>query len=308
LGVCGLLATAGCSGGGGSAAPAPTAAPSATPAAHDLASYQLFMMGSADGDPAGSQLYGVHLNPVSLDRLTTDTRIRSFAADADHLVVAFADGQVDKLAQVTSAGDLTPIPGLGQPDGTYPMLRDGVLSYGDADGDAATGSHRYYAWNLAGQRKTLLFSSTFDEHPKPAADGRFVLTEARPDGSAVLVVRDGKAEVRRVPLKVGVGAVRVGRDYAAATTLGASSAAAAALPDGLLLVNLATGKTTAVPGLMVLCWSPDGTRLLTVRIGATNDTQLVLLDPTQPEAPQQVLQTLPLPVFEGVWVRGELPS
>jgi hypothetical protein len=208
---------------------------------------------------------------------------------------------------VSSSGELTPIPGLGQPDGLYPMLRDGVLYYGDAEGATAADRYRYYAWNLAGQRKTLLFSSAVNQRPKPAEGGRVVLTEKGASGKDTLVVRDAAGEVARYPLKTTVGAVRVGRDFAAASTLGGGSAGAV-LPDGLLLVNLATGRTTAVPGLMVLCWSPDGTRLLAVRIGTTDETRLVLVNPKQPEAPQQPFDTIPFPMFEGVWVRGHAPA
>jgi hypothetical protein len=121
-----------------------------------------------------------------------------------------------------------------------------------------------------------------------------------------------KGEVRRYPLTVRTGAVRVGRDYAAATVVEAKDAHTTGLPDGLILVNLATGKTTRVPDSLVLCWSPDGTRLLVVRlVGAadgTQQTQLALVDPAEPHAAPQTVATVPFPVYEGEWVRGDVPT
>jgi hypothetical protein len=276
--------------------------------AHDFASYDLFMAGTGTGDPAETQLYGLHFSPFSIDRLSTDNRTRAFAADATHLLATFADGQVNKLAQVTSTGELAPIPGLGEPDALYPMLRDGVLYYGAADGDSTADPYRYHAWDLAGQHQTSLFSYGAGEYPKPAGDGRFALTRGNADGTDDLVVRDAKGQVARYPLHKKVGAVRVGQDYVAATT----EAGGKSLPDGLILVNLTTGKTTKVPTELVLGWSPDGTRLLTVQLAiAADDTQvsrLALVDPAKPDAPPQVVGTIPFPVYEGVWVRGEPAS
>jgi hypothetical protein len=106
------------------------------------------------------------------------------------------------------------------------------------------------------------------------------------------------------PLNVAVDADRVGRDYAALTTV----SGAKSLPNGLVLVDLGTGKTARVPGVTVVCWSPDGTRLLGERLTASGQTQLVLVDPTTPGATPRPIGTVPFPMFEGVWVRGEPPA
>jgi hypothetical protein len=301
LGVCALLVPAGC----GSGSPSPAAAPTPTPTAigRDLASYDLFMMGSAQKASADSELYGIRFNPFRIERITTDKRIENFGADDQHLVAATRDGQVDELSEVTGSGELAPIPGLGQVRGSSPSLRDGRLYYRNAEGDAATGQYGYFSWDFAKETNAQLFNTPKDERPIPAPGGRFVLTRAQ-GGKEQLVVRDGKGELSRFPLPVAVDADRVGRDYAALTTV----AGAKALPTGLVLVHLATGKTARVPGVFVFCWSPDGTRLLAGRLTATEETQLVLVDPAKPDATPTAIGTIPFPVYEGVWVRGEPPS
>jgi hypothetical protein len=295
-----LLITAGCSGGGSQAAATPT--PTAT--GRDLATYDLFMMGSAQKQSGDAELYGIRFNPLRIDPITTNKRIETFGADGQHLVAATRDGQIDELSEVTGAGELAPIPGLGQVRGSSPSLRDGRLYYRNAEGDAATGEYGYFVWDFATEASAQLFNASKDERPVPAPGGRFVLTRAGEGGNKQVVVRDGKRELAHFPLNVQVDVDRVGRDYAALTTVSGVKS----LPNGLILVNLVTGKTARVPGVMVVCWSPDGTRLLGERLTASDETQLVLVDPGKPDATPTAVGTVPFPMFEGVWVRGDVPS
>jgi hypothetical protein len=301
LGVCALMVASGC----GSGSPSPAApTPTRTATGRDLASYDLFMTGSAQKESADSELFGIRFNPFRIDRITTNKRIETFGADDQHLVAATREGQVDQLSEVTGSGELAPIPGLGQVRGSSPSLRDGRLYYRNAEGDAATGEYGYFSWDFARETSAQLFNTPKDERPIPAPGGRFVFARADKGGKEQLVVRDGKGELSHFPLPVEVDADRVGRDYAALTT----AAGAKGLPDGLILVNLASGKTARAPGVLVFCWSPDGTRLLAGRLTAAEETQLVLVDPTKPDATPTVIGTVPFPVYEGVWVRGEPPS
>ncbi len=69
-----------------------------------------------------------------------------------------------------------------------------------------------------------------------------------------------------------------------------------------------TGKTTRTPGLQLICWSPDGTRLLARRTTSPTDSQLVLLDPAKPSAAVDVADVPGLTIYSGAWVRGEVPA
>jgi hypothetical protein len=296
-----LMVCAGCSGSGSQAA---TATPSVTPLTHDLSSYDAFVVGSAEDNPLFSDLYGIRFSPYTVDRITTDKRISSLGADEQHLMVAAGDEQIDKLAQVTGSGDLVPIPGLGRPHAYSPSLRDGVMYYSDAEGDDATGENRYFAWDLTRRAKKLLFSSKDDVAPVPASGGRLVLTKADKTGKDELLVRDASGQLTHLPVKARLGVDSVGRDFVAAATLVGGDSNSDPKADGLILVTLKTGKAKRVPGLLVVCWSPDGTRLLAMRTGTTTSTQLVLVDLAAPDAPPLALQTLPFATYEGVWVRG----
>jgi hypothetical protein len=301
VGTCALLATAGCGAGGDAQA---AATPTPTTPGRDLTSYDLFMTGSAQKESADAELYGIRFNPFRIDRLTTNKQIQAFGADGQHVVAATRVGDVDELSEVTGQGELAPIPGLGQVRGSAPSLRDGRLYYRNAQGDAATGQYGYFVWDFAHQTSAQLFNASMDERPVPAAGGRFVLTRDGAGGMKELVVRDGRGELSRFPLNVAVNADRVGRDYAALTTVSGVKA----LPNGLVLVNLVTGKIDRVPGVLVVGWSPDGTRLLGERRTPAGPTQLVLVDPAKPAATPTAIGTVPFPLFEGVWVRGEPAS
>lgn len=74
--------------------------------------------------------------------------------------------------------------------------------------------------------------------------------------------------------------------------------------DGFALLDASNGKVKRVAGYQILCWSPDGTRLLAKRPGDATNTQLLLLDPAHPAAPIPVHDVPGLVIFGADWVRG----
>jgi hypothetical protein len=141
----GLVIVAGCSGSGARDA---AVAPAVTAMARDLLSYDAFVLGSADNNPLSSDIYGIRFTPLTIDRITTNKRVSSLGADANHLLVAAGDEDIDKLAEVTGSGELLPIPGLGRPHAFSPALRAEVMYFDDSEGDRASGINRYFAWDL----------------------------------------------------------------------------------------------------------------------------------------------------------------
>ncbi len=132
---------------------------------------------SAENDPLFADVYGIRFAPFAIERITTDKRVSSLGADEKHVMVAAADQDVDRLAQVTGAGALNPVPGLGRPFAYTPTLRDGVMYFDDAQGQKSKGEYRYFSWNLRTQKKTLLFQSVKNlGSAQPFGDGRFLVS------------------------------------------------------------------------------------------------------------------------------------
>jgi hypothetical protein len=134
-------------------------------------------------------------------------------------------------------------------------------------------------------------------------DGRIVLitTDKRDEDQIAIRSRSGK--LTQFPIHGTTSLVRPGRAFIAATLSGAGDRGGDKT-EATVLVDPATGKTTRIPGLQAICWSPNGTQLLARRTGDLTDSQLVLLDPAHPEAPLR-LATIPgLAIFSGSWVRG----
>jgi hypothetical protein len=271
---------------------------------HDLASYDVFVLASADNTPAAADVYAIRFNPFAVDRITTDKRISSVGADDQHVVVAAGDEQIDKLAQVTGAGDLQPVPGLGRPHAFTPYLVDGVMYYRDVDDRGPKDQYRYFAWDLEKQTNKMLFQSSSDlGAAKPMADGRIVLVTADKQGQDQVALRSKSGKLTQFPLHGITALVRPGRSFIAAT-VSAAGDQGGDKTQGTVLVDPVTGKTTRIPGLQAICWSPNGTQLLARRTGDLTDSQLVLLDPRHPETPL-TLATIPgLAIFSGAWVRG----
>ncbi|HEY3604295.1 MAG TPA: hypothetical protein VGL04_06455, partial [Sporichthyaceae bacterium] len=249
---------AGCSGGGSSAA---TVAPAATSGVRDLTSYDAFVLGSVENNPAAADVYGIKFDPFTVDRITSGKRVSSLGADGKHVMVAAADEDIDKLAEVAGSGELLPVSGLGRPFAYSPTLRDGVMYYADAQGDKAKGPNRFFAWDFEKRTNKLLFASKDDlGAPTPLADGRLVLDEADDNGNDKVVIRTKKGKLTSFPIGGDASNGPVGADWLAATLVGVGDKFGDK-PEALVFLNLKTGKTKRVSGLEAICWSPDGTRL-----------------------------------------------
>lgn len=268
----------------------------------DLASYDAFVLASAQNNPMFADVYAIRFTPFSIDRITTDKRASSIGADEKYVVVAAADEQIDKLAIVTSSGALKPIPGLGRPSAYTPTLRNGVMYYDDAQGDEARGENRFFTWDLSTRTKKLLFRTNEElGGAAPAGGGRLLLGKANEDRNDEVILRSRSGKLTRFPVGTGVGHTQIGRGLIAVTLIGPDEK-----HEALLLLDPKTGKSRRLPGLELLCWNPSGTRLLARRTGDTTESRLVLLDPARPDAPTEVTTVPGLSIFGGVWVRGDL--
>lgn len=277
------------------------------PAVRDLNTYDVFVQASAEDNPLFADLYGIRFAPFVVDRITTGKRISTMGADAKHLVVAAADGDVDRLAMVTGAGELQPIPGLDRPYGFSPDVIDGVLYYEDIDPEGVKDENRFFAFDLNNGAKKLLFRSAKEYNQlKPLSGGRLLMVADGGDGSAQVTIRSKSGDQTRYTLGGQGGAGDLGRDWFAGT-LGSPDDNFGGTIEALVLLDPDTGRMKRVPDLQVLSWNPDGTRLLARRAGTGNDSRLVLLDPNKPEAAVDVLTVPGLTIYDAVWVRGDAP-
>ncbi|MGQ0466129.1 MAG: hypothetical protein ACT4QG_12490 [Sporichthyaceae bacterium] len=281
-----------------------TAAAQATPVARDLASYDAFVLASAENNPLFADVYGLRFDPLVAERITVDKRVSSLTADDERVLVAAADQDVDRPAQVTGTGELLPIPGLGRPFAYTPYLRDGVMYYHDAQGEETTGKFRYWAWDLAKRQQSSLFRSKKDlASAHPLGEGRFMVRVPPDSQGDRLAVRNRSGKLTEFGLGGNVSDVLPGRDYFAATLVGEGDRFGDT-PESLVLVDAKSGEHRRVPGLQVVAWNPDGTRLLARRIAAAGQSELVLLDPANPAEPVEVGTVPDLTIYTGTWVRG----
>jgi hypothetical protein len=297
-----LTLPSGCGGGSGAVAAISTAP---TVAARDLASYDVFLLASTANSVSTADVYAIRFNPFVVDRITTDKRISSMSADGRHVVVAAGDEQIDKLAEVTGAGELQPIAGLGRPHAFTPYLSEGVLYYRDVDAHGPKDRYRFFAWNLADQTQKLLFESADNfGGAKPMMGGGITYLRADRADQDNIAIRSHTGQVTEFPLHGITSLVRPGRSLIAAT-LGAAGDGGGDKPEALVLLDPATGTIKRIAGLQAVGWNPDGTMLLARRIGTPTDSELVLLDPAHPDAPVRVATVPGLSIFSGSWVRGE---
>lgn len=291
--VLALGLAAGC-GGGGDATPAAQS----SPGTRNLAQYDAFVLASPENDAATADVYGIRFDPFTVDRITSDKAVSSLGADEQHVIVAAADQQVDKLAEVTGAGELAPIGGLGRPVGYSPTVRDGLIYFDDAEGVRGD-RFRFFTFDLAKQSKKLVYSSAEDlGAPKPMADGRLLVTVAGKDGDS-LAIRDKNGKLTALPTLGDIAVVRPGAKYVAVTLVRGGKDGAS---QALLLFDPHTGEKQIIPDLQMVAWSPDGKQFLARRTEDPNESRLVVLDPTKEPVE---LGTVPnLSIYGGTWVRG----
>jgi hypothetical protein len=283
--------------------------PTPSAVARDLSTYDVFVLGSEENNPLFADVYGIRLEPFTVDRITTGKRVSSLGADEGTVIVAAADQDVDRLATVTGAGDLQPIPGLGRPHGFQPVVDQGVVYYQDIDDADRKDDHRFFAYDLAKQDKRLLFRTAEEVFGlAPLPDGRLMYGDPKDEQSGDLVLRSKSGSTKRYYIDGYVGgAGDAGRKWLAVTLVG-DEKVSGDRPVGLVLLDPATGKMKRVPDLQVIAWNPDGTRLLARRTTSTTDSALVLIDPAKPDS-QIDVHTIPgLAIFGGAWVRGTAPA
>lgn len=274
----------------------------------DLTTFDAFVLASADNNRLFADVYAISFDPFSIDRLTTDKRVSILAADKQRVVVAAADQDVDRLAEVNGDGEPVPVSGLERPFAYSPSLRDGVMYFHDAQGDANDGKFRYYSWDTASRTKTLLFGSAENfGSPVPLSNGRFLITTTGADGDDRLAVRSKSGKLRELIPSGDAVEIQPGRNMIALTLVGAGDQFGDK-PEALLLLDPETGKKTRVPGLQVVAWNPEGTKLLARRTDAPADSRLVLLDPAKPDPPMDVATVPGLVIYSGTWVRDDVPS
>lgn len=290
------LATAACGenadAGGGPAVDAPP-----------LHSFDVYAIGSADGNILEADLYGISLNPLRAHRVTEGKRISWISADSDTVVVAAGDQQIDKLGYIQEDGQIGPIPGLGRPAAYSPVIQpDGTIRYED-DGPGDDVITRYMSYDPDTSRTTVLFRTTRDMNlVGTSPEGRFlevIHNDAGPDAVA-LVSKSGDRRVFTVGKRIE-GPIP-GKDLIAIGSLGSPDPNAPA--TATIILDPTNGKTRSVDGWAPLTWTPDGTKLLVVRAGETRlpDAELAVLDPAEANNPQ-ILGTIPgLTFFQADWV------
>lgn len=297
-----LAALAGC---GSDDAAAPPSAPEAAPAAATaLNDYDLVVTASAENNTLFADVYGIRLNPLRADRITSGKRISFLDANAERMVVAAADGPTDRLAYVRIDGELEPIPGLGRPFAYTPsLLPDGTILYHDFIETSTGDVNRYRAWDPQRRSATTVFRSR-DEllGLTPGPGGRLALTRANRDGDT-LIVRNAGGKLREFALDLDGSYKCWGRTHIA-VTVNAGDSRFGDKPNGMLLVDPSNGSTTAVPGWQAIAWTADGSKLLARGTTDLASSELAFIDPASPSTPEAVGTIPDLAIYDGAWVHG----
>lgn len=283
----------------------PADRPATVDVALPLSAYDLVVIASAENNPLFADVYGVTLDPAMAYRVTTDKRISSLDANAQRIVVAAADGPADRLAYVTDTGELQPIPGLGRPFAYTPEFRDdGSIVFADLVGTDSTSTNRYLAWNERDREKRVLFRSEKELNgPTPGPDSSLAFLLYKETGDDAVVLREASGKMLTFPLNGDGGYVHWGRTFIAATLNGAGSEFGDKA-SGMVLIDPDTGEQTPVPGWQPIAWTADGERLLVRKAGDEANSELALLDPARPSAPEPVGTIPDLAIYTGAWVRG----
>jgi hypothetical protein len=292
-----LLAVVGCGGDSDDGA-APVAQIDAD--APPLSTFDVYAVGSTDGNVLFSDLYGIALNPLRAYRLSADKRVSWITANASAVAVAAADEQVDKLGLVQPGGGIAEIPGLGRPHAYSPEFQpDGTMRYEDlGTGDAIV--HRYMSYDPETQKTTVLFKTKDDTASIAAAgpDGGFLSVVQAPNRDDQILVMDFDGKKRAITIAPQIGSPVSGKGFIVSSVYRHGPDVPA---TDTAVVNPRTGKVRLIEGWAMLGISPDRTRFLAVRHSG-GDAELAVVDPANPGQPE-ILGTIPgLTLFMASWV------
>lgn len=305
-GVTLLAATlaAGCGGGGGGLER--VAGPPPPPiSGRAIADFELYVQASEESRILFADIYGLDLEPLTPHRLTSGKRISTMDANAEHIVVAAADGDIDRLGYLLDGGEIGPIPGLGRPYAFSPTFEtDGSILYSDyterEPGDA--GINRFFDWDpQTGKRKLLIKTPSDDVYgPVTGPMGQRAVL-GQPGRPNVIVIEDADGGKRSIRVPEDTGGLIWGARWIA---LGFSveDQKFGVLPTDLVLLDPESGERKRVDGWEPLTWTPDGTRLLVRKTADPTTSELALLDPNNPDDLEPV-GTLPnFTIYGAAWV------
>lgn len=300
------LALSGCGGPGQTAeetAPAVSSAP--------VDDFELYVLASAENNRLFADVYAITMGPLTTHRLTAGKRVSTMDATGDHIVVAAADGDVDRLGYVANGGGIVDIPGLGRPPGFRPRNDGGRILFSDfvLTGQKKIEVNRYFSFDPQTRKRTTLLTSRTDFYGPLPLSGELHGYGVEDKRAPRLLVKDGKRTVRSFPISSHTGDLFAGKQWLAVDLI--NDIGGFDLPSvGLDLLDPKTGETHHVDGWQPITWTPDGTELLVRRAGPGTDSELGLLDPSRPQAAPRPLGTIPhLVIYSGAWVqRGQAPT
>ncbi|MGQ0468107.1 MAG: hypothetical protein ACT4QG_22665 [Sporichthyaceae bacterium] len=281
-----------------------TRAESPPVSAAPVGSFELYVLASAENDRLFADVYAITMNPLAVHRLTAGKRVSTMDATTDRVVVAAADGDVDRLGYVADGGQIVDIPGLGRPPGYRPRHDEGRILYSDfvLSGSKKTEINRFFSFDPATGKRTTLLSSRKDLFGPLPLPGKLVGYATEERGAPRLLIKDGKREVRSFDLSADTGDLFAGKRWLA-VKLRKDVGGFDSQSVGLDLLDPKTGETRHVDGWQPITWTPDGTRLLARRVGSTTDSELALLDPDRLQTAPETLGTIPnLAIYSGAWV------
>lgn len=281
------------------AAPVPQVDADAPP----LNTFDIYLIGSADGNVLFADVYGVVLEPFRSYRLTADKRISAISANRKTVALAAGDEQIDKLGMLVAGGEIAPIPGLGRPHAFSPEFQpDGTLRFSDL-GPGEEIVNRYVSYDLETQKTTVLFKSKDEiEIDSAATGGGFFVVDRTQGRDSRLVLTSFKGAARPFSIAPSIGGAISGKRLVAVPVYSSADPDDPATDTAVL--NPKNDSVETIKGWAPLGWAPDGTRLLVVRTGmpALLDSELAVIDPANPDQPQ-ILGTIPgLTVYGASWV------
>lgn len=295
---------AGCGGGGGGlerVAEPPPPPVSGRP----IADFELYVSASEEANILFADVYGLDLEPLTPHRLTSGKRISTMDANAEHIVVAAADGDVDRLGYVVDGGEIGPIPGLDRPYAFSPTFEaDGDILYSDylERTPGQPGVNRFFEWDPpTGTRKLVLKTPSDDVFGPIAGPAGQRAIFGRPGKPNVILLPDPQGKERSIPVPAEASSFVWGERWLA-LFLSVDDKQYGFLPTDTILLDPESGERKRIPGWEPLVWTPDGTRLLVRKTAYPTASELALLDPDNPDDLEPVGALPNFTIYAAAWV------